>query len=83
MSKKLLIVALAALASGAVIAGDTYSTLDIDKNGAISEAEAAALPGLTEQMITLDVDASGELSLEEFARFETFKIPAIEAPKTK
>ncbi len=77
MSKKLLIIALA-LASSAVIASETYSALDTDSSGAISEAEAAALPGLTEQMNTLDVDASGELSMEEFARFETYEIPATE-----
>ena len=85
MSKKLLIVALAALASTAVVAGDAYSALDADKSGAISEAEAAALPGLTDQWKTLDDDANGELNVEEFAKFETSEIPApaMEMPATK
>lgn len=76
MSKKLLIAALFALASSVVVAGDAYSALDADQSGAISEAEAAALPGLTEQWVTLDADANGELSVEEFAKFETSEIPA-------
>lgn len=90
MLKKLVIVTLAALSSTIVIAGDAYSALDADKNGAINEAEAAALPGLTEQWTTLDRNANGELSVEEFARFETSEIyppagvaPEMEAPKAK
>lgn len=88
MSKKLLIAVLAAMASGAVIAGDAYSALDADKSGSISEAEAAALPGLTDQWKKLDVDGNGELSKEEFAKFETSEIPAApeaakEAPAAK
>lgn len=76
MSKKLLIIALAAMASTAAIADGAYSTLDADQSGAISEAEAAALPGLTEQWTALDADTNGELSVEEFAKFETTEVPA-------
>ena len=60
MIRSLLIASLAALASTAVIAGDTYSALDADNSGGISEAEAAVMPGLTEQWTTLDTDANGE-----------------------
>lgn len=80
MIRSLLIAALAALASTAVIAGDTYSALDADNSGGISEAEAAVLPGLTEQWTTLDADANGELSMEEFAKFETMDV---KEPKMK
>lgn len=74
MSKKLLIAALAAMASSVAIADGAYSTLDADQSGSISEAEAAALPGLTEQWTALDTDTNGELSVEEFAKFETSDI---------
>ena len=85
MLKKLAIVTLAALSSTVVIAGDAYSVLDADKSGAINEAEAAVLPGLTEQWKNLDIDANGELSVEEFARFETSEIsaPTSAAPEMK
>lgn len=85
MSKKLIIATLAALFSTVAVAGDAYSALDADKSGSISEAEAAALPGLTEQWKTLDADANGELSVEEFAKFETSEIPApaMDAPAKK
>ncbi len=79
MTKKLLIIALATMASGIVIAGDdAYSVLDADKNGSISKTEAAALPGLTEQFAYLDTDVNDELSVEEFARFEASEVPASE-----
>jgi hypothetical protein len=83
MFNKLVIATLAALASTVVIAGDAYSALDVDKSGAISEMEASVLPGLTDQWKTLDGDANGELSVEEFAKFETseIKIPARVAPE--
>jgi len=80
MSKKLLIAALAALATGSAIANDAYSALDTDQSGAISQVEAAALPGLTEQWNTLDADTNGELSVEEFSQFEMTDVPATEAP---
>jgi hypothetical protein len=80
MSKKLMIAALAALATGSAIANDAYSALDADQSGAISQTEAAALPGLTEQWNTLDSDTNGELSVEEFSQFEMTDAPAMEAP---
>jgi hypothetical protein len=79
MSKKIIFAALAALASGFAVAGDAYTALDADKNGAISQAEAAALPGLADQWATLDADSSGELSVEEFAKFEATEMKAPES----
>ena len=78
MIKSLFLVLVAAMFSTTVIAGDTYTALDVDNSGSISEAEAAALPGLTDQWTTLDADANGELTMEEFARFETSEIKAPE-----
>jgi len=69
MSKKLMIGAVAVLASSTVFAGDTFTTLDVDQNSTISEAEAATMPSLVEQWEALDVDANGELSVEEFAKY--------------
>jgi hypothetical protein len=69
MSKKLLIVALAVLASSVVVAGDEFTTLDVDNSGSISQAEAAALPSLLEQWTVLDVDENGELNADEFAKY--------------
>ena len=80
---KLLIAALAALATGSAIANDAYSALDADQNGAISQTEAAALPSLTEQWNTLDSDTNGELSVEEFSQFEMTDAAATEAPATE
>jgi len=82
MKKTYLVASLAMMASSVAFAGGTYSALDADKSGAISQDEAAAMPGLTEQWTTLDVDANGELSIEEFARFET-SAPEMSAPEKK
>ena len=78
MIRSFFLVLIAAMFSTTVIAGDTYTALDVDNSGAISQAEAAALPGLTDQWATLDADANGELTMEEFARFETSEIKAPE-----
>ncbi|MCF6264248.1 MAG: hypothetical protein L3J24_11765 [Xanthomonadales bacterium] len=72
MTKKLLIIALTAMAAGIVIADDdAHAVLDTDNDGSISRAEATALPGLTEQFAALDTDVNDKLSVEEFAKFET------------
>ena len=81
MPKKYLLATLAILASSSVIAGDAYTKLDADNSGSISVAEAAALPGLTDQWKTLDANADGSLNVEEFARFETMEIKKIKAPE--
>ncbi len=78
MSKLLLTVALMALTSSIVIANEVYTALDADKSGTISQAEADALPSLSEKWKDLDADANGELSTEEFAKFETMEIQAPE-----
>ena len=70
MSKKLLIVALAVLASSVVVAADAFTALDVDNSASISQAEAVALPSLTEQWKALDADGNGELSIEEFSKYE-------------
>lgn len=80
MSKKALIAAVAFAASSAAMAEGIYSSLDADKNGAISQEEAAVLPSLVEQWKQLDADGNGELSVEEFAKFETTEMPKADAP---
>ena len=81
MSKKLLIIALAALTYSVVAAADVFKTadafktIDADRSGSISTDEATVLPGLTEQWTALDTDANGELSVEEFAKFQVPKVP--------
>lgn len=70
MSKKLLIVALAVLASSVVIAGDAFTALDVDNSGTISQVEATALPSLADQWKALDTDENGELSAEEFSKYK-------------
>ena len=58
----------AAFAQDAAAAPD-FATVDADASGGVSLAEAqVALPDLTEEAFTAaDLDASGELSAEEFA----------------
>ena len=70
MSKKLLLVALAVLVSSVVIASDAFTTLDVDNSGTISMAEAGALPSLADLWEALDSDGNGELSVEEFSKYE-------------
>ncbi|HID44801.1 MAG TPA: calmodulin [Chromatiaceae bacterium] len=70
MSKKIIVVVLGAFFTVAATAGDVFTTLDADMNGAISKDEASAMPSLSEQWKELDADASGDLSAEEFAGYE-------------
>ncbi len=78
MSKTLLLTVLVALVSGTVAAGEVYKVLDADKSGTISQQEAEAMPGLTDQWKDLDVNVDGQLDQEEFARFEFVEIKAPE-----
>jgi len=73
MYQKVLFSALAIMMSSAVYAGDdsNFKMLDTDKNGAISEAEAIALPALSEKLDIYDSNGSKDLDEAEFARFET------------
>jgi len=51
-------------------AGDEFTLLDVDGSGALSKEEAMALPGLSGTWDQLDVDADGQLTVEEFSRFK-------------
>lgn len=44
-----------------------FAELDVDANGEISEAEAEAMNGLSQQWFKIDVDGSGTLSMDEFS----------------
>lgn len=47
-----------------------FTELDQDGDGRISQAEAAAHPGLADQFQRLDSDGDGQLEKGEFAQFE-------------
>jgi len=75
MYHKLLFSALAIMVSSAVYAeNNNFKMLDTDKNGAISEAEAIALPSLSEKWSKYDSNKNDELDEAEFARFETEEV---------
>jgi hypothetical protein len=61
----------AALAAAAVIAAESQTdvALDTDNNGALSQEEAKAIPGLIEQWDALDLKSDGQLGAAEFASF--------------
>jgi Skp family chaperone for outer membrane proteins len=66
-------------AAFAQAAAPDFATIDADASGGVSLAEAqVALPDLTEEAFTAaDLDASGELSAEEFATLTaTAAVPA-------
>jgi hypothetical protein len=75
MNKKLMIAIVASMFSSISFGADVYTALDADQNGTISKVEATALPELSKQWATLDSDTNGELTVEEFAQFETLDIP--------
>lgn len=68
--KKLLVAMLAGLFAGFAYAGDTYTQLDANQDGMISQEEAQALPPLAEQWTEVDVNADGTVDAAEFAKFE-------------
>lgn len=72
MLQKLTLTALTLLISGVAIAGDStlYKNLDTNKDGAISQQEAQALPGLNEKWAELDTNADDRLDPAEFAKME-------------
>ena len=72
MFQKLTLTALTLLISGVAIAGDSalYKNLDTNKDGAISQQEARALPGLNEKWVELDTNADDRLDPAEFAKME-------------
>ena len=75
MTKKVFYATLATLflTTGTVCAGTTFETLDVDKDGAISQQEAEAMPELTEQFAKLDLNEDGKLDMDEFALFAAVK----------
>ena len=72
MLQKLTLAALALLVSGAAFASDKdiYTSLDANQDGAISQEEAAAMPGLNDKWAELDANADGMLDQAEFAKME-------------
>jgi len=70
MRKELLFATFAIAVSSAVYAGETFNQVDTDQDGAISKAEAASVPALTDLWDTYDSNTDGKLDEAEFARFE-------------
>lgn len=73
MFKKITLVALVLIFSGATVAAEQslYSKIDADKDGSISQQEASTFTVLSEQWDELDANADGVLDQAEFAKFET------------
>lgn len=80
--KKIILSSLVVLGlSGAAFAqaATDFVSVDTDANGSVSLAEAqVAWPDLTEEAFTAaDIDASGELSLEEYDALAAASAPAM------
>ncbi|OHU94588.1 hypothetical protein BIW53_16140 [Pseudoalteromonas byunsanensis] len=77
MKNSFITIAFFAMAASATVASTTarasevFTTLDADKDGAISLSESKALPSLMAHFKDLDTDANGSLSAEEFANFKS------------
>lgn len=73
MNKHNMITIFATLISTTALAQDnaiiTFDELDTNKDDGLSAAEAGALPEISTQWSTLDVDADGMLSRAEFASY--------------
>ncbi|ABC33295.1 MULTISPECIES: hypothetical protein [Hahella] len=78
--KKIVAFALASVLAGPVLAEDTQTTdmmeseaefvaLDADKNGSISQEEAAADAGLAQSFAKADADQDGAVSKDEFVLY--------------
>ncbi|MEL0634566.1 calmodulin [Pseudoalteromonas sp. S3178] len=65
INKTLALIAIAS--SSAAFAASDFDTLDVDGNGAISQAEASVDAKLMSMFSELDTDQNGELSKEEFS----------------
>ena len=69
-----LLTALTLIAGFTAIAENaSFDSLDADKDGYISQSEAAKDKGLNDQFINLDADEDGKLSRDEFAKYEPSK----------
>ena len=73
MFKKLTLVALGLIFSGATVAAEKnmYTEIDVNKDGTIDKTEASTYPVLSENWNQLDANADGMLDQAEFAKFET------------
>lgn len=58
----------------------TFEEVDADSDGYISNEEASAVPGLTEQFGQLDADADGKLNPEEATGMQPAEPSAPAAP---
>ena len=69
---KIFIVAIATAFAftGTAFGAITFEELDTSQDGYVDAVEASAIPALSEAFPTLDVDADGKLTIEEFASFE-------------
>ncbi|ATC80644.1 MULTISPECIES: calmodulin-like protein [Pseudoalteromonas] len=67
LNKALAFMAIAS--SSAAFAGTDFDTLDVDGNGAISQAEASVDADLMAEFVELDTDGNGELSKQEFSKY--------------
>ncbi|CTP82982.1 hypothetical protein A6R71_14090 [Xanthomonas translucens pv. arrhenatheri] len=56
--------------AGAAAGARSFAALDLDRDGRIGRAEAAADPVLRETFDTFDADADGALSREEYAHYQ-------------
>ncbi|MBQ4859813.1 EF-hand domain-containing protein [Pseudoalteromonas sp. MMG007] len=65
INKTLALIAIAS--SSAAFAASDFNALDVDGNGAISQAEASVDAKLMSMFSELDTDQNGELSKEEFS----------------
>ncbi len=74
MMKHILSVAIIALISAAAQAEDTvtvpFSDLDSNHDGALSAAEAGALPEIAAQWTALDLNGDGQLNHAEFSAYQ-------------
>ncbi len=66
INKTLALIAIAS--SSAAFAASDFDTLDVDGNGAISQAEASVDAKLMSMFSELDTGQNGELSKEEFSK---------------
>ena len=74
MNKQILSAVLITLISSTALAGSSafiaFNDLDANKDDGLSAAEAGALPGISEQWDTLDIDANGKLTRAEYANYQ-------------
>lgn len=74
MKKHILGAVLTSLVCATAVAGDSafipFNDLDANKDDGVSAAEAGALPGISEQWSTLDIDADGKLTRAEYANYQ-------------